>query len=636
MLNIMREIKDRLWLKVFLFAVAASMVAFLATDVIDIVRTGSVAGGSWAAIVDDEPIPEIDLRRMAAFIDRDSRERFGASYSQLRPSLAIGAQATQRLVHDLIVRQEARRIGLSVSDDEYLDRIRTTLVDPNGEFIGRDQVQRFARQNFGSVQAYEDVTRNEMLIEKWWGIVTDPVFVSERELEDAYRARTEKASIRYVLVRSADQTESTSVSEADLAEWYAAHTDDYMREEARSVRYVFLSRQRFMDDVRIDDAAIVAEYEANEDRYRVQEARRARHILWKVPADATEQERDAARRIAEQTLERIRGGEDFATLARALSQDSSGQDGGDLGWFSRGRMVPEFEQAVWSTAKGELAPLTQTVHGYHVIEVTDAREEGLRPLDEVRDGIRRELATREAQNLLRAEADRLAAEIDSADALATVAEREGLEVVSTRITENDQMPELGPTPAFRDTVQAMQAGEVSEPLVASRGLAIVAVDEVLPPAPAPLEEVRERVKTAVLNDRQQTAAVRRAETALGGGDLDRAAASLDLEVQESDDLAPGAASLPGAGGASKDLGDALFAEGVVAGDTGVVRVPAGAVAYEVTRRIEFDAELFEDSRETLSRELRARKQNEMRSAIYAELVASKDVRYNEDLIARFN
>jgi peptidyl-prolyl cis-trans isomerase C len=100
---------------------------------------------------------------------------------------------------------------------------------------------------------------------------------------------------------------------------------------------------------------------------------RARHILFQVPNDATPAQRDSTRRLAEQVRGRAAGGADFAELARQYSADGSAQQGGDLGFFGRGRMVPAFEQAAFALQPGQISAVVETPFGYHIIKTEEKR-----------------------------------------------------------------------------------------------------------------------------------------------------------------------------------------------------------------------------------------------------------------------
>lgn len=132
---------------------------------------------------------------------------------------------------------------------------------------------------------------------------------------------------------------------------------------------------------------------------------RARHILLRIPAEATPAQRDSVRELAEQLRTRAAGGEDFAALATSFSQDpGSAAQGGDLGFFGRGRMVAPFEEAAFRLQPGQLSNVVESPFGYHIIRVEDRRQP---ELGEQREQFRRFLVQRATQDAERGFLDSL-------------------------------------------------------------------------------------------------------------------------------------------------------------------------------------------------------------------------------------
>jgi len=104
---------------------------------------------------------------------------------------------------------------------------------------------------------------------------------------------------------------------------------------------------------------------------------RARHILLKPPTDATPAQRDSVKRQAESIRQQAAAGADFAELARRYSQDTSKDQGGDLGYFAHGAMVPQFDEAAFKLQPGQISPVVETAFGWHVIKVEDRRQKEL-------------------------------------------------------------------------------------------------------------------------------------------------------------------------------------------------------------------------------------------------------------------
>ena len=124
-------------------------------------------------------------------------------------------------------------------------------------------------------------------------------------------------------------------------------------------------------------------YEKNPEKFQQQETVRASHILLRVDPKAPEGARAAARTRMEGLLKRARSGEDFAALAKAHSQDGSAAQGGDLGYFERGAMVPAFSEAAFSLKPGEISDVVTTEFGLHVLKVLDRKAPSTVPYEQV-------------------------------------------------------------------------------------------------------------------------------------------------------------------------------------------------------------------------------------------------------------
>jgi peptidyl-prolyl cis-trans isomerase C len=142
------------------------------------------------------------------------------------------------------------------------------------------------------------------------------------------------------------------------------------------------------DKVTVSEKDVDDFYAGNPDNFKTEETIRARHILFTVSPDVGEEEKKEAKKKAEEVLEKARGGEDFAELAKIHSQGPSGPKGGDLGVFGRGKMVPPFEEAVFALKPGEVSDLVETRFGYHIIKLEERNDASSITRDEAADQIR--------------------------------------------------------------------------------------------------------------------------------------------------------------------------------------------------------------------------------------------------------
>jgi len=455
------------------------------------------------------------------------------------------------------------------------------------------------------------------------------VTVNDVELREIFRERTEKTSIDYLFVTAADQQLDSEPGETELRNWYDSHVDDYMRASGWNIRYVVIDRQAQLQAIEIDADEIQAYYDSNQATYTHPEQRRTRHILLRVEPDATDEQRAGVRQAAQSALERAQGGEDFAALVRELSDDQvSAAADGDLGFFGRGQMVGPFEEAAFSAAVGELAPVTETDFGFHVIEVTDSRDAGVTALEEVEADIRRLLQFRQIDTHMTAEANRIRDGIASADLLGQVAGSEGLTVESGYYAEGKSPAGLNPSPDFHTAVSQLAPGAVSAPLRVAAGLALLVVDETLPAAPAPFEDVRPEIATRLEGQRKLAAAVEAAQRAHAGrSDLAAAAKTLGQEVKSAIDLSPGQLP-PGAGRSTPEVQTELFGDDALEGAGGVLETPEGALIYTITGRETFDPERFETEKSQLRRETLEQRRAQHLQAVIERLRSQQQIEFN--------
>jgi peptidyl-prolyl cis-trans isomerase C len=179
-------------------------------------------------------------------------------------------------------------------------------------------------------------------------------------------------------------------------------------------RYVVnnLLEKEVVSKVTVTDEEISQFYERNKANFKRPESVRASHILVESKPTATPEEKKAAREKAEGLLKQLKEGKDFAELAKAESACPSKAQGGDLNFFGKGQMVPEFEKAAFALKPGELSDVVETQFGFHIIKLTEKKPEETVPLDEVKDRIKQYITEEKSQkavmeyvNALRKDAD---------------------------------------------------------------------------------------------------------------------------------------------------------------------------------------------------------------------------------------
>ncbi len=144
---------------------------------------------------------------------------------------------------------------------------------------------------------------------------------------------------------------------------------------------------KVMSGITVSDEEAKKFYDENPKYFQRPEEVHARHIIVRVPQDATPEQKAEAKKKIDAIQKRAAAGEDFAKLAQETSEGPSAKDGGDLGFFSKDRMVPEFADVAFALKPGEVSGVVETKFGYHVIKNEETRPAGEVPFDEVKDRI---------------------------------------------------------------------------------------------------------------------------------------------------------------------------------------------------------------------------------------------------------
>jgi peptidyl-prolyl cis-trans isomerase D len=511
--------------------------------------SGGASGGrqqeevSWAAKVNGTTIDLATFQSSARQMEATYRSLFGDQFSQQRGLIKVGQAAINQLIDEELLYQAAESAGLSVSQDEVADAItHEPSLQENGRFIGLDRYRNIFKAARISVEEFEEHIRRRLLVDKYRDLLGNGVAVSDSEVEQEFLKRNLRTSVDWVMIDPAAVTDVTRPVESDLTSWYEGHKERYRRGEGRDGLYLLVHPGDLASPSSVTDADARAAYDRDlQARYAVREQRRASHILFKVPPGASDKDSAAIEAKARQILKKAKSGEDFAALARRYSEDSTASAGGDLGFFGRGQMAKEFEDAAFSLPIGSVSDPVRTTFGFHIIKVVGEHPPHTVAFDEVKETIRGEIAAARGRALALDKAAALAKA--AADGrLEAAAQAQGLKALPTGpVRAGDSIPQLTASQPAVTRMLGLQPGQTSEPIPTPAGMVIVQVTAVVPDEPAPFAEVRNKIEKEVLDQRRQVAVRARVRASAG---LAALAKSYKLEVKHQDDLTRGA-SLPG-------------------------------------------------------------------------------------------
>ncbi|HUG53535.1 MAG TPA: peptidylprolyl isomerase [Vicinamibacteria bacterium] len=628
--------RHRRWLYGFLWLV---ILAFIILYIPAFTEMEEAGAGATLVQVGDLPITVGEYQK--AYLRQ--REMYQSLYqgrlnAEMLKQMGLEEQTLQALIDERVLQLEARRLGLTVDDDTVRKRLATAPeFQIDGRFMGAGELRRRLDMQGISVAEFEQELRQRILRERLASLVTEGVMVGPREAEQEYRRRTEQVKAEYVLVPA--EAGAATVTDADVSARFEAGKDAYAFPERRIADYLLVDVPALQPRVTVTEAEERAYFGANPDEFKEEEQVCASHILVKVKAapEATEGHGDEeARALAQAALAQARSGADFALLAGKVSEDQgSAAQGGDLGCFTRGQMVPEFDNAVFSLGSGEISDLVKTQYGYHVIRVNSRREEAAPAFAQVKDRIRQVLMSQRVRGLVEEQRQGVSEDLRRGKGLEEVAKARGLAV-----QKSAPLVRGGVTPPLNNAALVARAfelkrGEVEpQAFPMATGYAFIGLREVQPPRPAEFKEVEDRVRADLRQERALEAAraralALRARAAAVG--LEKAAAAASLVRKESGLVSRGQPL--GDLGTSAALETAAFAlpENTLSDP---VRVPAGWAVLRVVERKGFDPAAFEEEKASVVASLRQQRQEELFRAYMAEARKRVTVERNPEAFQR--
>jgi peptidyl-prolyl cis-trans isomerase D len=604
MIGVMRRYRRLLQIGLLLV-----IAAFVLTSVV----VGTMNGGSdradAVASVNGELIPlERYQRRYQAYLDAYSRVYRDRFSPELAEQLGLPQQAVNDLVQEALVVQRARAEGLEVTDEELNAQIQAVpAFQDSGRFSLR-LYQEFLKRRGISAATFEADVRRELTRLKVETTVKGGMKVSDAELEQAFVTRREEVRAAWALIDTGALTAAATASDDEVEAYLKGHADEFRQPERRRVQYATLAPKDFRP--RIADEEVQKYYTEHAKEFETPRQVRGSHVLVPVPQTGGSEAEDKARARAAEVIRRVKAGEDFAKLAAEVSEDPGSKGkGGDLGWVSKGEMVPQFEEALFGLKKGEItAEPVRTPFGYHAIRVVDVKEASRRSLKDVAPVIRDQLAGEAADKAARAKADELRPQLQAASDFMAEARRLDLAPVETTIAKVDRPIMPGGTDPLEEAAFGLTAGGVSAPVKTPAGWVIVKTIEAIPAGVPPLAEIRDKVVAAVKREKADAVAVERArqlaESARSGEfqALARKAGAQTGETPRFSRAKP-AERLPG---------DAqLAALRARAGEvTAPVKSPQGYYVLKVLERAAPDMAELAGERERLSKEVLAQKQSQ--------------------------
>lgn len=533
----LQNIRDRLTGPFVWFIVGIIVIPF-AFFGIETFRTGG--GDPTLAKVGDQKITQSQL---SAGYDQRMQQLQSLMGENFRQDLIDQNRFRQSVLDDMVeeslLRQHVRKAGYRASDAALFEAIRAIpAFQEDGAFSSETYRNRLAMQGYTPTR-FEEQLRDALIIDQMREGLLASAFVTPAGAAQAYRLNEQQRWLAYAVFAAARYLPQTAVSEADVAARYEERKSRLQSPERLRLAYVELALDALPQAEPPEPEVLRVIYESDKAvRFSTVEERRARHILINFGAD-----RGQAKARIEALAGKIAQGADFASLAKAESEDpGSKSKGGDLGWIKRGQMLETFEQALFALGEGEVSKPVETEFGWHLIKLEEVRKASTQPFEspEVQAELLRMYRTRDAERRFQELSEKLEqTAFESPNSLEPAARAAGLKLqtsdwftrtAGTGIAANAAVREA----AFSDEV--LRNGENSRPLpLGENRVVVIRKQDYEPPRQKTLEEVADTLRDELKAEAARARARSEATAALAvlkeGQPLERVAREKRVEMK---------------------------------------------------------------------------------------------------------
>lgn len=542
-------------------------------------------------------------------LDRYRELLKGSLTPEMLKSLNLKNTLIEELIQKRLLLQEAQALGLTASDDELMDAIGQVREFQVAGRFNKERYLQLLRANRLTPGDFEEEQRDQLTIQRLYGVILESVRVTDAEVRERYRLERERINLQYVRLPVSDFLAEVKLSEDDVKKFYDRNKEMLKEPLKLQVEYLTYPFERFAAGAQASAKEIEEYYQANRDsKFRRPKELKLRYISIRAAPGADAMQLEDARARAQRIVAEARAGKDFAQLAKQYSDDPTAAKGGDLGWTSQGQLPPQLAK-VFSMAKGEVSDVIETAGRSQVLKVEDSREEKISTLQELTPEITRILKAEKGKREAAKIADRDREKLLSGGEPAKVGHESAVAVAVTPwFSSGEPLAEIGQNPEFYKNAFALGAKDVSPVTEGNNAYYLLKIKERKEAAVPPLDSVRPNIEKGLKESKAYEIVIQKANGLLDQlkqeKDLTRLAEQNGLKVGETGWFLRNAPQLPKIGELMElKSGITLSAQKPLADKVLTQKDAVYLLAFKASQGA--DMERFETDREELLKQAQA-------------------------------
>ena len=495
MLRVLRERKASWILRILLILVAVTFISW---------------GGSYllrerkqiyAAKVNRVVIEWKDYNDAFQGVVKQYRDALGPSFSdKLIEELRLKNRVLDDLISKILILQEGTRLGITIHDEELREAIESIpAFQVNGQFDQRNY-ERFLRLNRMSVEEFERIQRENLLLSKVVSLIKlNSEKFSEEEILETYLFENERINLNFLKITPEAFRGVVNVNEIEIKDYFQKHQEEFRIPTSIQIQYLIFRPSDFEGKVQVSSDEIKRFYDQQKDRLMTPKRVRAKEILIKVGLEDPPNKVEEEKKRAEEILEKAKKTKDFSTLAKQYSESNTASKGGDIGWVERGTLDEPFETTLFSMKPGDLSGLVRARDGFHIFKIEEVSEEKQKSFDEVKDQILQALKKEKGKREASRKADDAFYSLFRSRDLEKFSRENDLPIKTTGFfKESDEIPEIGRNPSFYSNAFSLKVGEISTVVSIPPNFYLLKLIDKKESRIPPLSEARDEVHRKVI------------------------------------------------------------------------------------------------------------------------------------------
>lgn len=403
MLQSIRE-KSQGWLAWFIvILVGFTLAVFGLKSYLQNSTTGAVAK------VNGHQITPEQLSSAYERIRQQRQMQLGADYvSNPQIDSQLKSQALNQIIVSTILSNAALKQGFRVTENEVDSTLSNMpIFQFNGQF-SRERFREILNNTLYTEGSFIAALNKDLLISQVQTGYTTSAFALPNEVNELIRLIGQKRDISYFIIPKETFVKNLHIPESEAQAFYQKNQNQYIIPEHVNLDYIELSLSDIAKNLHFSNAEIQQFYNDNKDSFTKPARWKIARILVRVPMQATSQQATEAQTKISTLSQRLQSGESFANVAEQFSEDTaSAQQGGLVGWVTRGNISPEFEQAILTLKPGDVSPAIKTKEGFNIVKLIEAQPEELPAFNQIKDQVVKSLAQQKAQKTFADKADKL-------------------------------------------------------------------------------------------------------------------------------------------------------------------------------------------------------------------------------------